>query len=206
MIPRVVVFDLGRVFLDFDYGIAARKIAAHASVSPHEVMEAILRSPEICEFETGLISREQFFVAVRKLIGFTGTLDEFGSYFADVFTPIEPMIRLNATLRRQGMPTYVFSNTNELTVEFIRRSFAFFRDFDGYVFSYEYGAMKPDGKLYAVVERQTGRRGAEIFYLDDLPENVAAGAARGWQVLLQESPEKTWAAFEQLGLVGKTKA
>lgn len=201
MTPRVVVFDLGKVFLDFDYRIAAQKIATRSTVSPDKAIELIARSPEIRQFETGLISKEQFFAAVRKVTGFTGTLDEFGSFFADVFTPIEPMIRLNATLRRQGMPTYIFSNTNELAVAHIRRAFPFFSDFDGYVFSYEHGVMKPDGKLYAIVERQTGRHDTEILYLDDLPENVAAGAARGWQVLLQESPEKTWAAFRQRGLL-----
>ena len=34
------------------------------------------------------------------------------------------------------------------------------------------------------------RLSQEILYLDDRPENVAAGAARGWQVVLQETPRK----------------
>ena len=52
-----------------------------------------------------------------------------------------------------------------------------------------------------MVETQTGCRGAEILYLDDRPENVEAGAARGWQVILQESPEKTRLQIEKLGLL-----
>ena len=61
--------------------------------------------------------------------------------------------------------------------------------------------MKPDAKLYEVVEKQSGRFRAEILYLDDRPENVAAGAARGWQVILQETPEKSRAAVEKTGLL-----
>jgi len=61
--------------------------------------------------------------------------------------------------------------------------------------------MKPDASLYEVVERESARRGAEILYLDDRPENIAAGAARGWQVILQETPEKSRAAVQQLGLL-----
>jgi hypothetical protein len=38
------------------------------------------------------------------------------------------------------------------------------------------------------------------LYVDDRPENVAAGAARGWQVILQESPQNTLAAMRRLGL------
>ena len=110
------------------------------------------------------------------------------------------MLDLHAALRERGVPTYVFSNTNELAVGHIRKHFPFFSQFNGYVCSYEHGAMKPDAKLYEVVERQSGRRGADILYLDDRPENIAAGAARGWQVILQESPEKTRAAMHKLGL------
>ena len=57
--------------------------------------------------------------------------------------------------------------------------------------------MKPDAKIYEALEKLTGRRGKEIVYLDDRPENVAAGAARGWRAILHESPEKSRAALEQ---------
>jgi len=53
------------------------------------------------------------------------------------------------------------------------------------------------------VERESGRRQAEILYLDDRPENIAAGAARGWQVILQETPQKTRKAVESLGLLNQ---
>ena len=36
--------------------------------------------------------------------------------------------------------------------------------------------------------------------LDDRLENVAAGAARGWQAILHETPEKSRAAVEKAGL------
>jgi 2-haloacid dehalogenase len=61
--------------------------------------------------------------------------------------------------------------------------------------------MKPSAKLYEIVERMSGRKGGEIVYIDDRPENVEAGAARGWQGILHESPEATRAALEKLGLL-----
>ena len=111
------------------------------------------------------------------------------------------MVQLQAALRQRGMPAYIFSNTNELAAEHIRRNFPFYANFDGYILSYEHGVMKPDAGLYEVVERESGRREAEILYLDDRPENVAAGAARGWQVILHETPEKSRAAVQKLGLL-----
>ena len=111
------------------------------------------------------------------------------------------MVQLQATLRQRGLPAYIFSNTNELAAEHIRRSFPFYANFDGYVLSYQHGAMKPDGRLYEVVEGQSARRGAAILYLDDRPENVAAGTARGWLAILHETPEKSRAAIQKLGLL-----
>jgi HAD superfamily hydrolase (TIGR01509 family) len=61
--------------------------------------------------------------------------------------------------------------------------------------------MKPNAKLYEVVESESGRQKAEFLYLDDRPENVAAGAARGWQVVLHETSQKSLAAVQKLGLL-----
>jgi len=199
--PKVVVFDLGKVLVDFDYGIAARRIAARGHMTIAEIGHFINQSPVFYEYESGAVTTQQFFDEVCRVTGFRGSLTEFGECFADIFFPIEPMIQLQAALRQRGLAAYAFSNTNELAVEHIRRAFPFYANFDGYILSYQHGAMKPDARLYEVVEREAGRRGGDILYLDDRPENVAAGAARGWQVILQESPEKSLAAVRELGLL-----
>ncbi len=200
--PSIVVFDLGKVLMDFDYAIAGRHIAARAKMPAAEVQKFLNQSPLLHRYETGLMTRQEFFEAVRQATGFRGDIEEFGGFFADIFTEMPAMTALHAALRRQGIPTYIFSNTNDLAMEHIRRSFPFFANFDGYILSYEVRAMKPDTKIYEALEALTGNRGAEILYLDDRPENVAAGAARGWQVILQTDPAQSRAAIEQLGLLG----
>ena len=201
IIPRAVIFDLGKVLVDFDYSIAARRIAARGQMTLLEIAAYINQSSLFVEYESGRVTTQQFFDEIRKATGFRGDLAEFSNCFADIFTAIEPMIRLQATLQQRGMSAYAFSNTNELAAEHIRRSFPFYSKFDGCILSFEHGAMKPDARLYEVVERQSGRREAELLYLDDRPENIAAGAARGWQVILHESPEKSRAAIQKLGLL-----
>ena len=199
--PKIVVFDLGKVLLDFDYSIAARRIAARGKVLAEKVKRFIDHSPLLFRYETGLVTKQQFFDEICAMSGFCGELEEFGGFFSDIFVPIEPMVALQAELRAGGIPTYIFSNTNDLAVSHIRHRFPFFSNFDDYILSYEHGAMKPDARLYQVVEQRSNRQGAEILYLDDRAENIAAGAARGWQVILQESPEITRAAIDKLGLL-----
>ena len=86
MNPSIVVFDLGKVLLDFDYSIAGRRIAAQAKMPAAEVQEFLNHSPLLYRYETGLMTRQEFFDEVRQATGFRGSLAEFGEFFADIFT------------------------------------------------------------------------------------------------------------------------
>lgn len=198
---QVVVFDLGKVLLDFDYSIAAHRIAEKSTTGVEESRFFIDQSPLLHRYECGHLTTQEFFEEICKLSGFNGTSGEFAEFFGDIFAPIPTMIQLHRDLRAARVPVYLFSNTNDLAILHVRRRFPFFADFDGYVLSYEHGFMKPHSFVYEIVERMTGRRGSEIIYLDDRAENVQAGLDRGWTAILHESPEKSREAIAKLGLL-----
>ena len=200
--PQVVVFDLGKVLLDFDYAIAAGRIAAHSSATAEHVRQFIDHSALLACYESGQLTTPQFFDEVRRAVGFSGTLQEFGEYFADIFTEMPEMIALQSQLRRDGIRTYLFSNCSELVISFIQRRFPFYADFDGYILSYEQGSMKPQPRIYEALERKAQRAGGDIAYLDDRAENVVAGAARGWRTVVHESAPKTIQILQSWGLLG----
>ena len=56
----------------------------------------------------------------------------------------------------------------------------FFANFDGYIYSYQHGAMKPDQRFY---QSSSAWRGGErkILFIDDRKENVVAAMGRGWR-------------------------
>lgn len=199
--PTAVVFDLGKVLLEFDYGIVARRLAAHSGRDAEQIRGLLDQSPLLFRLESGQMTNEEFFAEVSSLTGYTGELEEFANIFGDIFSAIHPMIDLHGRLRARGVPTFIFSNTNELAVRHIRANYAFFAHFTDYIYSHEAGAMKPDHRIYEVVERRSGRKGAELLYLDDRKENVDAGAARGWQVVHHQTPEQTIAAVRAAGLL-----
>jgi len=199
----VVVFDLGKVLVDFDYSIAARKVAARSTKSLQDLASFLSVSPLLIQYEIGAVNRQEFFEQIRDAVGFQGGLAEFGGYFADIFTEIPPIIALQVELRQRGFKTYIFSNTNDLAIEHVERNFPFFKNFDGYIYSCEVGAMKPDAKIYEAMEKLCGRSGADIIYLDDRSENIQAGLARGWRAILHETPENTRAVIEKLELLAE---
>ncbi|MCZ7638708.1 MAG: HAD family phosphatase [Verrucomicrobia bacterium] len=200
-VPKAIIFDLGKVLLDFDYGIALRRLLPRCRVGFDDLRRWLTLEPLLLEYESGQRTTAGFFEQLQAVTGYDGTLAEFRSVFGDIFTPIEPMVALHAELRARGLPTYLFSNTNEMAVEFVRARFPFFATFDGYVLSYEVRSMKPAPPMYEVAERLSGWRGADLFYLDDRPENLEAGWRRGWRGVVHEDPALSRAALQQVGAI-----
>jgi len=197
---KAVVFDLGKVLVDFDYGIAARALAARSRVPIEEVRQVIDQSQLLVTYEMGKLATKLFYNQVCEATGFCGDIDEFGRLFGDIFTPIEDMIELQARLRAADLATYIFSNTNELAVAHIRNAFPFFSNFDGYIYSFQEGAMKPSPAIYEAVERRTECSGNAILYIDDRLENIDAGRQRGWSVIHHQDAMETRKAVVAAGL------
>ena len=195
--PNVVVFDLGKVLVDFDYSIAIRRFAERSEAGIEQI-QRLVDSPIQVEFESGKITTDEFIAAIRHGAGFRGDRAEFVSIFADIFTPMETMIAFFERLKSLGIPTCVFSNTNEIATGHIREKFSFYRRFDNFVLSFEVGGMKPDEPIYDVVEQRTGESGAGILYIDDRPENIETGRGRGWQTILQDGEAASVAKAESL--------
>jgi epoxide hydrolase-like predicted phosphatase len=188
---RAVVFDLGKVLVDFDYGIAARRLAEKSSWNAEQLRAFIDQSPLLLSYESAKITSAEFFAEVQRQAGFRGTFDEFAAAFADIFTEIPAMTALQAELRAKGFPTYVLSNTNDIAIAHVRRNFPFFAHFTGYIFSYEQAVMKPQPAIYHAVEKRSGFSGNEILFIDDRPENCAAAEALGWRVICHRSHLET---------------
>ncbi len=190
-VPKAVIFDLGKVLLDFDYGLAANALAANCEVSADGLRALLDQSPLLHRYESGSITTAEFFSEFVARSSYTGTLSAFWAAFGDIFTEIAPMIALHRQLVSGGMPTFIFSNTNEIAVGHVRAKFPFFAGFSGYVFSHEVGCMKPGPKIYEAVEAVTGLRGPDLLYIDDRAENIEAGDRRGWQTILHHDPAAT---------------
>lgn len=196
--PDAVVFDLGKVLLDFDYQRLAKNIIHSCGVPLDELVRIVNQSELLLRYESGLMTSQEFFEAVKSASKFAGAFHDFEPMFGDIFTPIPAMIGLQQRLRKRGVPTYIFSNTNEIAIKHVRKSYPFFSGFTGYVFSYEHRAMKPHPKIYEVVETETGRAGDQLLYIDDRLENIEQGRARGWRTIHHSDAEPTVRKVEEL--------
>ena len=66
--------------------------------------------------------------------------------------------------------------------------------------SYELGGMKPAKHVYEGAAKLAGVEATDIFFTDDLAENVEAAQAAGWRAHLYTSTQDLIAALRSTGL------
>lgn len=198
--PRAVVFDLGKVLLDFDYGRAVGQLLPLINVELAVVKRLLVDSTLLFDYETGRLTTEQFYERIREATGFSAGLTTFEEIFGDIFTEITPMTALLPQLQRLGIRCCVFSNTNEMAIRHVTARYPFYAAFDDHVLSFEHKAMKPDPALYEVVERTLSLKGSDLLYLDDREENVVAGWERGWRAFVHRTPDESLQHLRDAGL------
>jgi putative hydrolase of the HAD superfamily len=195
---KAVVFDLGKVLVDFDYSIAARKLAENSAKPASEIQKMLDHSPLLYRFESAGMTNEEFYGEFCREAGFSGNYELFAAAFGNIFSEMPEMIRFQQQLRSKRVPTYILSNTNEIAVRHIRRNFPFFAKFDGYILSYEVGALKPHAPIYEAAERMIGARGEDLVFIDDRADNCEGAAKLGWRTICHRDPMATVAVVEEL--------
>ncbi len=186
---RWVIFDLGKVLLDFDFAIAAKELARYSPQQEEQILESINQSPLLHTFERGDWSEAQFFQKLSVECRLEASLEELKKGFAEIFTPVPSMVEFMESLKERGIPVMVFSNTNVTAVDYIRAAFPFFERFDAYCLSYEHGCMKPDTTLYGVAQLMTRCTPGNLLFLDDRAENVHAARQMVWSAIHHQAPE-----------------
>jgi len=188
---KAIIFDLGKVLVDFDYSITVRKIISQCAKGPESVLKLIDQSPILHQYESGEMDTLGFYETVVRETGYQGSREGFESAFSGIFTPIHPMIEFFRELIGEGVPVYVLSNTNELAIRYVEVIFPEINRATGRVYSWEEKCMKPDPKIYEITEGRIEKKGSDLFFTDDRQENIDAAKALGWNTVLHQEPDQT---------------
>ena len=73
------------------------------------------------------------------------------------------------------------SNTIQVHWEWVLREYPIFSLLDGWVVSYEEGAVKPDAVIYNNFSQRFCGGKTPFFFTDDAPVNVTAAQKLGWE-------------------------
>lgn len=173
---NTLLLDIGNVIMHFDFAPAGTRLAAASAAAgdPIELLTPLKRKLEIGEID-GPVFVDR---AIAEL-GFRGGPDAFRRTWEDIFSPNLPMWE---TIRRaeSRYRLFLISDTSDIHKESLFRQYEIFASFDGGVYSYETGCMKPDPGIYRTAIEGLGLEPGETFYVDDRPANVDAGRRAGF--------------------------
>jgi putative hydrolase of the HAD superfamily len=186
---RALVFDIGNVLLRFDITRALDRVRAYCKAPI--LIDAI--EPVKGAYEEGRLSNDEFCQRLVALLQYTGTLDDLISAWEEIFTENSAMTDLARRLHAH-YPMFLLSNTSDLHIGYMFRTYPVFGLFQDAVYSCRVGLSKPNPMIFETAVRQFGVKPGETLYIDDLEPNVLAARAHGFHAFLYD--HENHAAFE----------
>ena len=183
---ETIIFDLGRVLIDFDHRIAAKRIAEFADKNEEEILGLFFDSEVTMSFEAGKLSPRQFFLEVKKMLNLRLDYDAFVPIWQEIFFFSEKNRQVYSLALRlkERYRVALLSNINALHFDYIKRAFPVFGAFHNIITSFELGYIKPDPLIYQKTLEILGSAPARTFYTDDREELIASARGLGIQGFL----------------------
>jgi epoxide hydrolase-like predicted phosphatase len=206
---KLIVFDMGHVFIDFKFDEVCRGFCTRAGVGMEHFRPVVNRLSKL-GYEIGQISTEGFLeqlnvelraISVAEKIKFNDiTVEEFHTLWNHNFSENEEMAELLQHLKgRRALA--LLSNTNESHFESLESKYKVTRHFGLVFLSYLLGMQKPDLKIYEHVIEKAGLLPEEIVFIDDRTENIDAARSLGIISIQFESPAQLKQELRLLNLL-----
>ena len=190
--PQAVIFDIGNVltrwqpeaFYDRVIGEDRRR-ALFAEVDLHHMNDLV---------DAGALFRETIYDWADRTPHWRAEIRLWYDRWIELASPrIEGSIALQRALRAKGVPVFALTNFGKYSFEEALPKMDFLTDFDRLYVSGRMGVIKPDPRIYEMVEDDCGLPPASLLFTDDRADNITAAARRGWRTHQFESWQG-WAA------------
>ena len=183
-----VVFDVGRVLIDFSYERLVKVLyKQNAKIA---TVDQFTAGVDLVPYEHGKISDQQFLQNLNALLGDPLPEDELIAAWMDLFTPIEDMLKMAAGLKSQ-CGVYLMSNTSNLHWQHLMKTYHLEDYSHGHLASYQVGVMKPDPKIFSIACERFNLVPEKTVFIDDVKANVDGAIDCGWHGIHHQSPSET---------------
>jgi putative hydrolase of the HAD superfamily len=195
---KLLVFDMGHVFVDFEWEIVCQGFCDSTKID-REYFDPVLRRISALGYERGKVDTAGLIEALYDMIGIRFSTGEFNALWNNTFRENEEMAQLLQKLKGQR-PLYLLSNTNESHWQYLDQNYRVSRHFDELILSYKVGYVKPHREIYEHVLTLSGLDATNCLFIDDLPQNVAAGSELGMHTIHFQGADDLRDKLQQFGL------
>lgn len=185
---QAVVFDIGNVLIEwqperfFDSVIGAdRRLEMFATIDLHGMNDEVDRGGNFHEL---IVATAERYPEWRDEVMI------WHDRWIEMASPEIPhSVRLLRALRRKGVPVFALSNFGIQTFAIAEPVYPFLSEFDRRYISGHMGVIKPETRIYQMVESDCGVSPEGLLFTDDRIDNLRAAEARGWQTHLFDGPQ-----------------
>ena len=175
----VVVFDIGKVLIDWDPRHLYRTMFSDA-----REMEVFLR--DVCardwilELDRGRAFAEAITERIALFPHYEAEIRAFDERWHETNRGvIEGTMTILKRLQADGVPNYAITNFSAEKFDGARKAFPFLDSFDGIVVSGRERLLKPDAAIYNLFLDRHGLRAGDCIFIDDSIKNVEGARAVG---------------------------
>lgn len=198
---RAVVFDVGRVLVQWQLRALFEKLID----DPQELdwfLANVVTEEWHFQSDRGRPLAEMVRERCAEFPDHAHLIRAYAARFPETVPgPIEGSMELARRLHEAGVPLYGLTNFGHEFWQVFRASQPIFDLFEDVIVSGTEKVAKPHQRIYAIVEERSARSGAELFFTDDNPDNIAAARERGWGVHLFTDAERLEAALVREGFL-----
>ena len=179
MKPELIIFDLGRVLMDFDFRKTIRSLKRFSPLSEKEIRRYFMETPLWDAFERGLVEPKDFFLKISNELKLKDlNLKQFAPLWNTIFTEKHDTVSILSRLRGRYRIA-LLSNVNIMHWEHIQESHDFIEWFDHPIASYAVGQRKPDLDIYRTTLHRAGVSPTKAVFIDDIEAHVLAARSLG---------------------------
>ena len=184
--PQAVIFDIGNVltcwqpevFYDRVIGVDRRQ-ALFAAVDLHGMNDLV---------DAGALFRETIYDWADRYPDWASEIRLWYDQWIDIASPrIDGSVALLRALRAKGVPVFSLTNFGSYSYDEARGKLDFLSEFDREYVSGRMGVIKPDPRIYEMLEADCGLSPDRLLFTDDKADNITAAARRGWRTHQFES-------------------
>ncbi|MBO5578911.1 MAG: HAD family phosphatase [Prevotella sp.] len=191
---KTIAFDLGGVIITIDQPQAISRFKEIGATQVEDYLNPYTQTGIFGDLEHGLISAEEFRVALGELMGKEFTYEQC-AYAWQGYAKDVPQRNLDILmrLRQEGYRVVLLSNTNPYMMDwamspaFDGKGHPLSYYFDHCYLSYQLKKMKPSEDIFREVLRQEQTFPGEVLFVDDGPRNVAAASQIGFRTFCPEN-------------------
>jgi len=177
--PELIIFDLGRVLVDFDFKKVIRRLKGYTTLSEKQIHRYFIQTPLWDAFERGTVEPKDFFLGLSKDLHLNGLdFKRFMPIWNSIFTEKHDTVSILQRLRGRYRIA-LLSNVNILHWEHIRETHDFIEWFDHPIASYAVGQRKPGLDIYRTTLHRAGVAPQKAVFIDDVESHVLAAKSLG---------------------------